>query len=173
MIDSGANTGASDPDPYVFYILNQRSDIKPAGWNIVNPLAPQPSISFPHPDTVERALDQRLPRCPSASRANMAPLLGSAARPGRPNLNVLLQFDVLLLNLQNRSFGVRLTSTEAEMLRRFVDGGGQLWVEDSGSCPRPPASTTPCFWTSSSPAAAAGAGVLPSVQRHPAAPPHH
>ena len=28
-------------DPYPFYVLNQRADIKPAGWSIVNPMAPK------------------------------------------------------------------------------------------------------------------------------------
>ena len=88
---------------------------------------------------------------------------------GQTNLDALLQFDVLLLNLQNHT--VRLTSAEAEMLRRFVDGGGQLWVEDSGggAGDGPAVPGLPVQH-----GAASGAALLPvAVGRRPAAPPHH
>ena len=137
--------GANNPDPYVFYILNQRNDIKPFGWNIVNPLAPTTVTS-----TILKRWDARTSNTtaglafiatPTRSTRKNIYTLYQRVTPdmapywevplaGQRNLDVLLQFDVLLLNLQNHT--VRLTSTEAEMLRRFVDGGGQLWVEDSG-----------------------------------------
>lgn len=35
-----AAKGAENPDPHLFYIADQRTDIKPAGWTLENPLAP-------------------------------------------------------------------------------------------------------------------------------------
>ena len=151
MIDSpstgnGKNTGANNPDPYVFYILNQRSDIKPLGWNIVNPLAP-PNVSGPIRDrwdarTSNTAAGQSFiasadpgdnpPHAYTLNQRitpNMAPYWEVSL--SRTGLDDLLQFDVLLLNLSN-NHTVQLTVREAEMLRRYVDAGGQLWIENSG-----------------------------------------
>ena len=133
--------GTNNPDPYVFYILNQRSDIKPLGWNIVNPLA-SPTVT----GDIQARWDARTSNSATGSaflagNGGHAYPLGQAITPNmapywevslsRTGLDDLLQFDVLLLNLQGRT--VRLTMSETEKLRRFVDGGGQLWVEDSGS----------------------------------------
>src|ERR1041384_6534437 len=35
-----ANNGPENPDPYIFYVLNSRTDLKPLGLDFVNPLAP-------------------------------------------------------------------------------------------------------------------------------------
>ena len=145
-MNDGGNMGANDSDPYVFYILNQRSDIKPIGWNIVNPLAPATVTSD--------ILLRWNARCANGSNMGNggAAFLAAPAQGGnaytlyqritpkmapywevplsKTGLDDLLQFDVLLLNLRGHT--VRLTTAETEKLRRFVDGGGLLWVEDSG-----------------------------------------
>src|SRR5579871_5884383 len=33
-------TGPENAVPYVFYIMDRRADLKPAGWSFINPLAP-------------------------------------------------------------------------------------------------------------------------------------
>ena len=134
FVDTGM--GYSDPDPYVFYILNQRSDIKPLGWNFINPLA-APSVTG---DILTRwnaranntaagqtflanngggayQLYQRI-------TPNMAPYWEVSL--SRTGIDDLLNFDVLLLNLQGHTLS--LTMDESEKLRRFVDSGGQLWI---------------------------------------------
>ena len=161
-----AAMGADDPNPYVFYILNQRNDLKPLGWNIVNPLAPA---------TVTPSILNRWAARTGVSAytlyqhitPDMAPYW-EVSLSGQTNLDALLQFDVLLLNLHNHT--VSLTSAEAEMLRRFVDGGGQLWVENSGGGEV----VDPLFLDFQfNNGAASGAALLPvalntpTLQRHP------
>lgn len=114
-----------DPAPYLFYTLNLRPDIKPFGWNIVNPLAPR---------TVTQAILTRWPVSPNPNQPSYAN--GQNVTPGMAaywevplddtSANQLRRFDVLYLTLQaNQS----VTPAENEKLRRFVDNGGTLFVE--------------------------------------------
>lgn len=90
--------------PYMFYIMDQRLDIKPTGWEFVNPMAM------------------------SNNKA--------AASYWEVSINVpfedIAKFDVLYLAApvgKNLVF----TREQKEKLRKFVDGGGVLWVENKGA----------------------------------------
>ncbi len=124
---------APDPSPYVFYLFNLRADVKPFGWNVVNPQAPSVvSVSTTQrwvkdwtvtPHTSYYAVGQ-------AVHPNMAaywevPLSDTSAEQ-------LAQYDVLYLPLGGVDASgspLALSPSDNEKLRRFVDGGGQLWVE--------------------------------------------
>lgn len=128
------NPYAFDPAPYLFHTLNLRPDIKPFGWNIINPLAPR---------TVTQAIATRWPGYTNGTQVvapqvtpNMAaywevPLDDTSA-------NQLRRYDVLFLPLQA---GKTMTPLENEKLRRFVDNGGALFIEyynGAASSPQPP-----------------------------------
>ncbi len=133
LVDS-AKYNPSDPqsppensDPYVFYVLDKREDLKPYGWELVNPLAP-PTVS---PEVAYRwnYRDRRDPINPyyvgQPVKENMAcyweVLLSEVS------VEDLLQFDlVFITNHRQTTF----TPQDLEKLRRFVDAGGRLWVDD-------------------------------------------
>ncbi len=88
-----------DPAPYLFYVLNNRPDVRPADLNLVNPLAP----------------------------AGMSPASAAYWEVSLNNISdsQLAQYNVLYLPAGNVMFQPNVN----EKLRRFVDGGGQLIVE--------------------------------------------
>jgi len=90
--------------PYIFYILGMRDDLKPHGWTFVNPLA-------------------------SGSEAykNTAGYWMVSLR--QTTLENLAKFDILYMSAKER---VMFPMKERDKLRRFVDGGGCLWVDNGG-----------------------------------------
>ena len=115
---SATVANAPDPAPYVFETLNLRADVKPFGWNIVNPRAPS---------QVDGAIQTRWPApayslgqsvIPTMAAYWEVPLRDTAA-------DQLRQYDVLYVD----ATGVTFTPADNAKLRRYVDGGGQLWVE--------------------------------------------
>src|SRR2546423_13444205 len=40
VFDNNKNLGSENPDPHVFYVMESRTDIKPLGFEFINPLAP-------------------------------------------------------------------------------------------------------------------------------------
>ncbi|MHB1456499.1 MAG: hypothetical protein ACYC0V_06235 [Armatimonadota bacterium] len=90
--------------PYMFYIMDQRLDLKPAGWEFLNPMA---------------------------LTNNKA-----AASYWEVSINVpfedIAKFDVLYLGAP---VGTNLifNREQKEKLRKFVDGGGVLWIENKGA----------------------------------------
>ena len=123
-----------DPAPYVFYVLDQRPDVKPVGWRFVNPLAQS---------TVSTAMSNRWAGTTGAY--NGAYLPGAGLNPGMASYwevalrdvsaDDLQQFDVLYLagsyvvGTNSVPVAGTLTPADNEKLRRFVDGGGQLIVD--------------------------------------------
>lgn len=99
-INAGVLVVSSDPAPYVFYVLNNRPDVRPPEMNLVNPLAPaltQPNQAAYWEVKLNDVSDAEL------SRYDVLYLLASGTLTFSPVVN--------------------------EKLRRFVDGGGQLIVE--------------------------------------------
>ena len=116
---------APDPSPYVFYLFNQRTDVKPFGWNVVNPQAP----SIVSAATAQRWTAYSIGQSVTQDMAAYweVPLSDTSSAQ-------LQQYDVLYLPL-----GGTLLPADNEKLRRFVDGGGQLWIEsDPHVTPAPP-----------------------------------
>lgn len=125
---------AFDPAPYLFHTLNLRPDIKPFGWNIVNPLAPR---------TVTQAIATRWPGYTNGTQVIAPPVTPNMAAYWEVPLddtsaNQLRRYDVLFLPLEA---GKDMTPLENEKLRRFVDNGGALFVEyykGVANSPQPP-----------------------------------
>ena len=113
------------PGPYPFYILNQRSDIEPSGWNIVNPLAPTVVTS----DIRARYSSEYV--LGSQVTPNMAAYwqisLVEVAKDFANGTDDLSQFNLLVIHTKNL---IGLSRQEREVLRQYVDEGGTLWVED-------------------------------------------
>ncbi len=151
-----AQDGVPDPAPYLFYTLNLRPDIKPFGWNIVNPLAPR---------NVTQSITTRWPGTPNSTPPGYA--AGQNVTPGMAaywevplsdtSADQLGRFDVLFLPLRSSQ---NVTPADNEKLRRFVDNGGTLFVEyyGTGNSPSPPNN----FF------AALNAGAVPGVLDLPA-----
>ena len=117
---------APDPAPYLFHTLNLRPDVKPFGWNIINPLAPR---------TVTQAIATRWSGYidPNTGQVNAPPVTANMAAYWEVPLDdtsadQLRRYDVLYLPLQAN---YPMTPAENEKLRRFVDYGGVLLVEYS------------------------------------------
>jgi len=127
LIESSQTAGQpSNATPHVWYNLDSNSRVKPAGWNIYNPIAPSQA---------------------TAAIASRWALIAGVVGGGSPSVNERInkrnaaywevrlsqvtdaqmsQFDILLLNAAGN---VNLNTVERERLRQFVDRGGVLWVE--------------------------------------------
>jgi hypothetical protein len=99
VITFGANDNAVR-DVYTFYALDMRSDLKPTGLSFQNPLAPAGT-----------GRDQA-----SYWLVDLSKITDSQ----------LAQYRILLLSRTNLA---GMTIEMREKLRRFVDGGGVLWVD--------------------------------------------
>lgn len=102
------------PSPYTFYMMDQRFDLKPAGWKLINPIA-------------------------EAGYQNTNPAYWYVYITDP--LNDLTRFDTLLVQLAcggtvigppgDNVNGAEFTALGSENLRKFVDGGGVLWIEQA------------------------------------------
>lgn len=165
-----ANASAADSAPYVFYILNEREDMKPFGWNIVNPLAPRTVTGdiltrWNNRMTVGPGYTLNQPITP-----NMAAYW--EVRLSKMSLTDLEQFNVLLLPIAN-GHTVAFTDTEVNLLRRYVDNGGQLWIEDSGSGHITTAPGQGLFLDATFGGGSSGQFILPTVTGAPGSLPLH
>lgn len=107
--------------PHVFFYLDRRTDLKPIGWTFVNP---QSSTSY---------------TSAQSDRWNL--VAGGGFSPGmrlgknhaaywevdldRTSSDILSNYDILYVN----DLGSQVTPEQRDKLRRFVDGGGILWVD--------------------------------------------
>lgn len=188
LLDSTINSsntaaGPDDADPYMFYILSRRVDLLPVGWTIVNPLAPHNIAA-----DVQARWDARTNTASAGqtfvtNNGGHAYQFGQNVTPGMaPYWEVpiatastqdLQQFDILLVNLAtaNGTADVaKFRPAEVEKLRRFVDGGGTLLVEDNGGATVANSATNygPLFFSLQYAGGAAGTAQLPSLRdRHP------
>ena len=119
----GTGPGA-DPAPYLFYVLNNRADVRPPDLTLVNPLAPT---------SITSAILNRW--TPNVATPVVPYTLGQAVTPDMAPYwevplnsvsdNELAEYNVLYLRADTITFGPALN----EKLRRYVDNGGQLIVE--------------------------------------------
>ncbi|MBS1703380.1 MAG: hypothetical protein JST12_17085 [Armatimonadetes bacterium] len=115
--------GQSLTGPFVWFNLDSNTSVKPAGWNIYNPLAPG------WLDASETAF--------FAARYNNTPAAGSAVNKRTVRywwVNVanmtdddFAKLDVALLQVTTPNLAV--SPSDREKLRRFVDKGGVLWID--------------------------------------------
>lgn len=136
-VDS-ANTGykAEDYNAGLFSVLQSRIDLKPAGWDLVNPLAP-PLMN----DTIRNRYSNLIAQNPNLNIANGQLITKQMpfywdVRLSDVTLSRLLQFDLVYLPVPvNRQ--VTLNANQREMLRKLVDSGATLWIDWGGGANNP------------------------------------
>ncbi len=105
-LDQYGNTNPSGGVGDLFYLLDQRMDLKPGGWSLENPLAPgSPSFGLTKADPKYWIVDLS-------------------------SVRSLTRMHVLYLPASGK---VNLTEEDREKLREFVDGGGVLWIDNTSS----------------------------------------
>lgn len=135
------NFGPENTGTHLFYVLDSRTDLKPLGMEFVNPLAP-PVVTA---DIYKRWRDRVRPggydpAFDSASLlsqvfrvgARVTKNMGAYWEVNLDNLSAedLKQFDLLYIHTHKPD--VDFDPVAREKLRKFVDGGGTLWVETAG-----------------------------------------
>lgn len=122
------NAGVSlSPAPHVFGQLDKQNSIKPPGWNYVNPRAES---------ALSRTQFDRWVALNTFYSGTGVPAAGSRlTKADAPYWEVdlsqistegLSEYDVLCLPV---SGNLQLGTIDREKLRRFVDGGGVLWID--------------------------------------------
>lgn len=106
--------------PFMFYIMEQRLDIKPAGWEFYNPLAPSLTIAV---DGTITKIDKDMPEYWRVDVSSP--------------LEDLMKMDVLLIPAQTALSFPRLAGNARDKLRKYVDGGGTLIIDNQGSAAFP------------------------------------
>lgn len=122
---SGPGGEPTNADPYVFFNLERRSDLKPPAWEFVNPLAP---------GSVTPAIAQRWANITGGAPYQVGePLLKNMAAYwevdlGAVGVDQISRYDILLVHAPGT---LNLNAFEREKLRVFLDKGGVLWFDKS------------------------------------------
>jgi hypothetical protein len=123
--------GAENPDPHVFSIADARQDIKPQNWEFINPLAPK-TVST---EIYNRWSNPATGRDRSARRYQIGQAVTKDMAAywevslAKTSLADLVQFDLLFITNHRL---VSFSPGDREKLRKMVDAGGVLWIEDCG-----------------------------------------
>ena len=131
LVDSTTNpgnipAGPENVDPYVFYIADQRKDVKPQGWDFSNPVAPKTVTTEVYNRWLARDVNNPY-RIGEAVQKNMAAYWEVSL--SKTPLSELVQFDALMLSTHSR---LKFSLADREKLRKLVDAGGMLWLDDCG-----------------------------------------
>jgi|GEM_PF-3383046 len=128
-----------NPDPNFFYVLDSRTDLKPAGMILQNPLAPSvitPAI-YQRWDARQNGSDPAfIPGTPQYQifkvGAQVTKNMGAYWEVNLDNITVadMRQFD--LLYIHTHMHNISFTADELDKLIKYVEGGGTLWIEDCG-----------------------------------------
>jgi hypothetical protein len=117
----------TNADPYVFYNLDRRTDIKPAGWSFENPLV---SGHF----TPRQA--NRWNAITGSVNFKAGDLLGKnmaaywEVELDQISAKAITSYDVLMIHAPGL---IRLSPDDREKLRIFIDAGGILWYDKATS----------------------------------------
>ncbi len=130
-----AGRGPENPDPYLFYIADARTDVKPVNWELINPLAPRTVTTAIYNRWSQNGADPNRGRDPGHPYQVGQKVEKSMAAYWEVSLNDtseadLLQYDLLFIT-NHRDVG--LSPVEKEKLRKLVDAGGIVWLEDCGN----------------------------------------
>lgn len=132
LIDSTMGPGGvpTNADPYVFYNLERRTDLKPAGWEFDNPLAsgavtPQMQARW---DAIYAALGLGPGPFVSGQRLhkNMAPYWEITL--SQITATAISQFDILIVHAPGN---IWINPIDRAKLQAFLDSGGVLWFDKS------------------------------------------
>ena len=142
VLVSNASTTANGKEnilPYLFYVMDRRVDLKPAGWEFINPLAPAQITGdiYLRWKTRGGAIDPAFqPNTPESSVFRIgAPLSKNMGAYWEVDLDTitaddLQQFDVAFI--ASRNGNISFSADERDKMRRFADSGGTLWIENDG-----------------------------------------
>lgn len=143
-VPAPANVSPENPDPHVFYVLDSRTDLKPYGMEFMNPLAPPVltnSIYQRWKDRVrggaaDAAFDPTLNTPESRIfqvGARVTKNMGAYWELNLDSASVedLRNYDILYLH--SHKVQAVFSVENREKLRKFVEAGGTLWVENCGS----------------------------------------
>nr|WP_309690783.1 hypothetical protein [Armatimonas sp.] len=127
--DINDGRGTENTDPFIFYIADTRADLKPQNWEFINPLSPKVVTNDVAARWTARSggVGQQYQAGQQVTK-NMAaywevPLTDTPIQD-------LLQFDLLFITNHRLT---RMTAIDREKLRKLVDAGGVLWLEDCGN----------------------------------------
>lgn len=125
------STGEENPDPYVFYFADARADLKPLNWEFVNPLAPKNITADIYKRWSAPGVG-RDPAHPYQIGQNVAKNMAAywEVSLSKATIEDLVQYDLLFITNHRLS---SFTPEEREKLRKVVDAGGVIWLEDCGS----------------------------------------
>jgi hypothetical protein len=134
-VTSGGVTYQENSAPYFFYMLDRRTDLKPAGWDFVNPLAASTVTGDIRQRWTTRDSSSTDTTLSDPSFAIGAPLTKNIGAYWEVNLdNItqsdLQQFDIVLMAYHTNA--ASFSPAEREKLRKYVDAGGTVWLEDLG-----------------------------------------
>lgn len=123
--------------PYVFYVLDGISNLKPAGWEFVNPNAPSTITASIFDTWQHRNAYTNSGKDPAFTGSGNQFTIGSPVTKNigaywEVNLDsatpqTLQQYDILFLGLSGDLTSI--TPSEREKLRHYIDGGGTVWIE--------------------------------------------
>lgn len=146
-VDMGGTLGPENPDPNFFYVLDSRTDLKPSGVELVNPLAPSVVTGGIYTRWKNRvrmgynaASHQGDPAFVAGTPENQIFQVGARVTKNmgcywEVNLDNLSSDDLAqydLLYIHTHKANVSFTTDQIVKLRRFVDGGGTLWFDNCG-----------------------------------------
>lgn len=139
VVANNVDYGSENPDPHFFYVLDSRSDVKPLGLEFVNPLAP-PVITGSIYDRWAKRVRGTDPAFVAGSPqskmfqigAKVTKNMGAYWEVSLDNVTAqeLQQFDLLFIT--SHISGIAFSADQREKLRKFIDGGGTLFVENCG-----------------------------------------
>jgi hypothetical protein len=134
LLDSSLGPGGvpADNDPYVFYNLDRRTDIKPPGWTFDNPISASTATPVIQArwDAIYNALFGTPGPFPVGTRIgkNTAPYWEvTLSQISEENIT---KFDVLYIH---SSGNLSLSPSDREKIRIFLDAGGTLWFDKATS----------------------------------------
>lgn len=132
-------TGKENAVPHVFYILERRSDLKPNGWEFVNPLAPGNITA----DIYNRWKQRGNGGDPAFINGTPQSVVFGVGAPLTKNIGAywevdldkvsaetLKQYDIILMAYH--SANISFSADERAKLQSYVDSGGTLWYEELG-----------------------------------------
>ncbi len=134
VIDSDQTSGfQSNNTPHAWFNLDSNPGVKPAGWNIYNPRATTQMTQaiYDRWAALETAAGGSAANIPAVNTNPPVQLNKASAPYWEVRLSALgddqlSDYDVLLLS----AYGfTSLNTAERDKLRKFVDGGGLLWID--------------------------------------------
>lgn len=121
--DAAVLPRSPNPNPFLFWVLDQRKDLKPDGWEISNPAAP----AF---TTAAHSLRYGVPQG-TPLRQDMAPYWELPLKP--ENYDRLAQMDVIYIPIGRAALGQPVATffmeEQRQLMARLADAGVTLWVD--------------------------------------------